>query len=387
LSADIKVTYDDGRTVEVHAVLTMGAYLSNGHKAVTIAMDDHFRLVEVGLDGDALAAVTFTAKGTESKAVVALSDDGLGRLLAEGAQVVEIGAPPSSVDPMWWGVGWGSTYVVVVHDKRRFGHLSASRLMTRGRDRRTAGAILQHYYERSGVDQVNERRRDVMRQLYREYGNERPDLLAEKIAMGARVEAIISWHMDYIVPEWQIRGNDGGLISASSPQLEPDKRTADYVIDYLSTEVYGGTRVTLPCSQGWQTRLVSDSQSNDHGATHNTRSHVHEHLTPAGRTDNHKPRLMSRWTLKQRGDDATAELAAALADGTLPIPVALADGHGAAYVVDIWRSIGLGKRQIQVMLLTELGYTETEIGDVLKIAKSTVRNTRAAARKKIFRNQ
>jgi hypothetical protein len=46
MTDDIEVTYDDGRSVGVHAVLTMGAHLCNVHRAVTIALEVQLSALE-----------------------------------------------------------------------------------------------------------------------------------------------------------------------------------------------------------------------------------------------------------------------------------------------------------------------------------------------------
>ena len=362
------------------AFACINSFIDIGHQVATVGLDDRLAIRDIKLGNEALALVKFKAGGSGGEALLPLEDSGLGRLIRTGAEIVEVGAPPKDGAVMWFAGGFGNGYAVAAVDQRGVGLLSMSSVITH--NGRPLGSRLQSWWERSGVSEVNDRRRDVMKELYRSYGNEAPDHFAQRIAMGARVEAILDWYRRHGRLEWLITGPDGFPMARGTPALEKSVPIADAILDAISTEAVGGTRASLPRAQAWTRSVRLEAEVDlDHG-----RGIVGEaQVRPADGWTAAKIQLHSDWTLQQTGHSATSWLAIALADGTVPLGTALAAGIGSRAVVNTWASKGLTRRQIQVMFATGMGHTDAEIGDRLKIAKSTVRNTRSKARQKIFK--
>jgi hypothetical protein len=90
-------------------------------------------------------------------------------------------------------------------------------------------------------------------------------------------------------------------------------------------------------------------------------------------------RIIGQWTLSQNGPDPTGEAAAGIQD----VASMLATGRDPAELWKVWKAAGLTLRQATVLAMSQSGCPVGQIADHLQIAKSTVSNHLAAARKKI----
>ncbi|MGA8726944.1 MAG: hypothetical protein WB565_18070 [Acidimicrobiales bacterium] len=166
------------------------------------------------------------------------------------------------------------------------------------------------------------------------------------------------------------------VLGEGSLALETERRPgspalSDQIVNDLSLEAYGRTRPHLP-GAGPQESLeeLALSQPESGEEPSQTGGQPQRHLDRALAT--------SEWTLRQTGVDPTWH-AVTSAD----VEQLASAGLSTAGLIDGWRRAGLTERQQQVLFATQLDLPDSEIGEALKIAPSTVRNTRARARHKI----
>ena len=122
-----------------------------------------------------------------------------------------------------------------------------------------------------------------------------------------------------------------------------------------------------------------------------------------------EPQLLGAWTLRQRGHDPTGSAAQRGVDGLAGVAELLAEQDTALYlprstpaaprafldeaaftgtnavaaIRDEWCERGLTRRQAEILILHESGFTQEELAAEYRIARSTVANTVATARRKL----
>lgn len=362
--------------------------IGSGHSAaalMSLNLDQPWPM-DVLYDDEVEVEVQFRQAGGAEVSLARLKlIDALRLAVRDGVTIGGIGAP-SPRSPAFFAVAAalsGSTKdVVMLRDLRGFGRLSMSSAPPPpGTDAPTFGDWYQHWAERSGVGQVNARRKEAIRHLQGEYGD-----AAGAIVTGARQDAIAS-HTEQYPPghEWLIARHmsDGSRTEVARIPVPKDseKSIAESVLDTLSTEAFGAPRRSLPRAQDWEKRLEDEPEPFDTAATH--RSMTSDDTALGQRSWNAE--IMSEWTLLQSSEDPTGEIAGGAVDGRLTIPGALMAGLPTTGLFDEWRDAGLTDRQAKVLFAHQLGCTDAQIANMLKIARSTVANTLAAGRKKIHR--
>ena len=354
----------DQAVVEVEQAIrqAISEQLAEGHTAVSLGMYDldYCDRWTMRTDEEATATVRWEVDGTESVAVLPMAD--IGRtLLDNGATITEIGAPlPRPVD--WHAVSRSAGVTIASRDQRGFGQLSGS--IASHPSRRTLGARLLSYAERSGVPQVNERSGDVFREAYRQLGNEPPYFPAQTVMADIGVEETIRFceEHSYFQPQWCVIAN-GALVGRSQPRPAAVPRLADRIVAARSSAIFGSSRVHLPSAQALNRRIDWDT------APETTQTAVD------------KIQLFGDYA--KRASQDPADMVAALIDGTLPFSVAMAMDLGVSSVVEAWRRAGLSRREMQVRFCDQLGFKPQETCEVLRIADSSMRTHRERGRKKI----
>ncbi len=332
------------------------------HSAAALTLADPDRLAwSWAYDYDVEAEVLFTSRADGEPSTARIPLEAVPRLVHAGATLVSVGAPTRPISWLAVGVHWLSRSAVVVRDQSGAGQLAASRAPFEGG---TFGEWFQRWAERSGVPQVNARRRAAIEQLERDYGGG----LAERIAVGARTEAILAHAAEALAPEWAILRPDGSVLSSTPTTVA--KRLSDRVVDALSVEAFGATRPDLPAAQAWRTRWTEggpDPEKLDYeGKPRREPSLVYE--DDDGEAAGLRPwraQLVGEWTLRQLSPDPTGITASALADRRIGPSAAAAAGIDAAAVVAAWRAAGLTERQVLCLFLRDADHTLTEIGNLI----------------------
>jgi DNA-binding CsgD family transcriptional regulator len=347
------------------------AQLRDGHTSAAIVHDGlgEFSPDVVHHDAAVEVEVVFTAAAGAEPSLTRLDLASAVRLAASGATIHELGAPrprPPSFYAMASVRDCGRA--ALVRDLRGFGRMAMAD--------EPFGKWYRNYAQHSGVDRVNERRMDAVRQLWDQHGEKEA-----RIVLLNTVALAMADHTERYPPahDWVIAGQ-------WSPVLTPGPNIADAIVDALSVEAYGASRRHLPRARGWELRLSDEDapafrndQAEDSGA---------QREKGVIREDEHPPiaaQVMSDWTVMQTSERPTEVTAIALVDGTITVGGALAAGLSAADLLRAWRRRGLTPRQAQVLLADQLGLTAQETGDALKLARSTVAATKAAAKRKLFR--
>jgi hypothetical protein len=357
---------------------------------------EHRRILH---DADAMCSVRFSRGSDLAEAVIPLTD--VGRLIAEGATIHGVAAPRDVPAVAWTAVAWPSyrsaSAAVVARDFGGLGRLACSRapaseapILAKRRfevNRRLFGSYFQSWSERSGEEAVNRRRYDAIKHLTREWGNEPPDRLAGRIVTGIRVQEIIEFYADLLPADWVISTPDGKTMR-SDPAAGISRSLADRIVDALSREAYGATGPALPRARDWAQRYEiapAPKVTTRDGKVRRFPNVVYEDTEGEALTNRpSKAHMTGDWTIRQMGPDPTGTIGSALADGTIGLAAALAAGIPTASLVARWLAAGLSDRQVQVLLATQMGATQEEIGQALRIARSTVATTASTARRKIF---
>jgi hypothetical protein len=365
--------------------------LHEGHSAAALAHIDLDQTTEQSViyDNDVEVEVEFRRPGDQTVSSARLTlTDALRLVLTDGVEITEIGSTrPRPV--VFFAVAKivtdSSLAIASVRDLRGFGRLVASTAPApEGSNARTFGSWYQGFCQNSGVQGVNERREDAVEHLRSEYPAGPGFGGAAAIIRGVRADAILTYN-ERIPPghEWMVltRMGDTRVETVSPLPTGKRPRIADVITDALSIEAYGATRKHLPRARGWEQRYEPvpepdmTAQQRTHGLNVGDESVI-------GRRP-WRAEIMGEWTLLQASADPTGDIATGLVDGRLTIPGTLVAGLPSTGLIDEWRDLGLTERQARVLFADQLGFTDAQIADFLKIARSTVANTLVKARKKI----
>jgi DNA-binding CsgD family transcriptional regulator len=325
------------------------------------------------------------------------------RLVKTGGSILDIGAPtPRS--PSFLAIARvdseSFTHVALVRDLRGLGRMAMSPAPPPyDTSHPTFGDWYQQWAQHSGVPQLNERRTEAIKHLYQEYPNKIEDspcgpigVSGKEMAAWATIDAIAE-HTERIPPghEWLIieqpRWWDHPAREWRSAGPQFSKKTiAESIVDAVSIEAYGATRRSLPSARGWEDRYVDEPDQPESETKEPKRYPGVVYGDTQDEAISRRPwsaEIMGQWTLTQGSPDPTGELASGLMDGRLTIAGALMAGIGSSGLIGEWRDAGLTDRQAQVLFATQMGFTDREIGNMLKRSPSTVRNALAKAREKI----
>ncbi len=353
----------------------------SGHSAAALVADDVDQPCDVLADERVAVELVFRAGDNQESTTVLPLTEALRVGISTEAEIVSVGAPtprPAYFFASAIMVRDGQLGAIIsLRDLRGFGKLAGSPSYIDG-DEASFGAWFRKRAARSGVCHVNGRRTVAIDHLRREYGH-------DAIVLGVDVEALATYSERWPVGhEWAIsvRGDDGQFVTIATGPPIPDKvppGPADYMMDMLSIEAFGATRRHLPRAQQWEQRLIegSDEDMVEGGKVPMPPGVSYE--TDIERELPWNARLLGQWTLAQGGADPTGEAATSIQD----VPAMLAADRDPAELWTVWRAAGLTLRQATVLAMSQSGSSIAEIANHLRIAKSTVSNHLAAARKKI----
>ncbi|MGO8870564.1 MAG: hypothetical protein ACLQPH_04025 [Acidimicrobiales bacterium] len=355
-------------------------YLKQGHRAVSVSMRDLDGLEkwDLAFDADALATVRIVIDGQPTVAVLPLGEVGrtVDAAVRAGATEILIGGPtPQPV--IWFGAASGDGYSVLASDPSGAGQLAGA--IAPGPKGRSFGDWLQRYAERSGVPQVNQHRERAVDHLKDEYRNA-PDT-ATAIVESIRYVTIVDWFSMCATPIWRI-SRMGEQLSVPAELRLPEGTVADRIVHEISVEAYGASDPALPTAVDWSQRYTTDAPDPRRPRPPNVIYEVDDADALLERSFG-PAQVSSDWSIQHLAPDPTGELVAGVMSLAAPLRASLSDNLDTRRQIAEWRKAGLTDRQLAILFADEIGATDVEIGNALKIARSTVANTLRVARRKI----
>lgn len=224
--------------------------LEAGREAVALLTTDLETLVpEVIYDAD--VQVRATVAGTESDEAALISFSRLWLLVQSGVEVLDVRPPERCIAYQALAVSavGASVYISLLNDNRGLGLLAFSDAPSTRQPDRTIGDWVVKRVVRSGVEEVNERRRRAERELRKQYGAPREQVLGasggNEIAKGIKAEVIISKLSANDLLAANVFKFPGGELLWTAPRGAVGD-IATSVADALGVEAYGAARPGLP---------------------------------------------------------------------------------------------------------------------------------------------
>ncbi|MGH9920424.1 MAG: helix-turn-helix domain-containing protein [Nitrososphaerales archaeon] len=307
---------------------------------------------------------------------VKLRLDEVWRLVESGEHILDVGGAAGCVGVVAVSVAyWGQwTYITAIRDFRGKGRLAGSQAPAVDGNVPTLGVWFQQRCERSGVPQVNERRKRAKTDLFREWGDDHGRAVIHNIRyvtiweyFSSEAAGVTSGWILYRMPRFGA-GGQGVVLAQSDAGPGTMPTIADRIERALSVEAFGAEESDSRKARDWRVRVEDDPEW--------------EMEVISGR-----PQIMSDWTLQQGTHDPTGETATGLADRTA-LPEVAAFGldpssYAISRVTELTTYGVLTKTQARYLALAELGWSQRQIAECLGRDESTVSRTLRRARERL----
>lgn len=339
--------------------------ISDGFDAAALITTDPDTLAVDVLINESVEVCVLVA-GEESEAVEHVPLLDLWRLVTAGVDVVDVKASIAAGQSIigYQAVAVASagdtTYSALVCDRRGLGHLAHSQAPG-PKPGQTFGQWFLPYAQRSGVQDVNERRREAAQEIYRQNpsGFAKGAALVDGRMLVEQIVAteVVSWSLTSppgAMSEWGVFAEGSAL--SLSPTTARLPSLPDRIVDALSIEAYGAKR---PHHGGARVRQASMSLEALTNVVDGQGQDWDREVIP--RRLKHPE--VSDWTLWQSSRDPTGELAAR---------IARIEDAERVLIQELMTYGRLTERQAQCYSLSAKGYSGREIAAKLDIDPSRV---------------